>query len=385
MFSRRLAAGLQPNRLALAVDQARVAGRLRIDLTTTNPTAVGLPYPAGMTTVLADARGLVYEPAPFGTAEARAAVAAFTGLPADRLVLTASTSEAYGFLFKLLCDPGDAILAPRPSYPLFDLLSALEGVELTAYRLDADGGWCIDRSSLERALSSRTRAVIVVSPNNPTGSRLRAAEREWLVDLARRYRLALVSDEVFADYLFADRPDAASLAGESRVLTFTLGGLSKAVGLPQMKLAWTGVSGPDDDVREALARLEIIADSYLSVAAPVQVAAGRLLEAGAAVRRSIRLRLERNLQALRAVVAAMPALTLYEPEGGWSAVVRVPAIRTEEEWVIGLLDEYGVLVHPGWFFDLDTGTHLVVSLLPPPETFDAGVRSIADAAARWGA
>lgn len=383
MFSRRLAASLQPNELSCAVDRARAAGAIRFDLTTTNPTTVGLPYPAGVIEALADPRAISYEPAPLGMMEARAAVSAACGLPAGRLMLTASTSEAYAFLFKLLCNPDDEVLTPRPSYPLFDLLTALEGVRQRTYRLDPDGGWCIDRESVERALSARTRAILVVSPNNPTGSRLRASDREWLVALAAEHGLALISDEVFADYLLRRRPDAVSLAGESRVLTFVLGGLSKSAGLPQFKLAWTAVSGPEDLVAGALMRLEVVADSYLSVSTPVQLAAAPVLSVAPAIRRAIQARLDRNLHTLRAVLARAPALTLHEPEGGWSAVVRVPAVQSEDAWAIDLLERYGVLVHPGYFFDLDTGAHVIISLLPEPDTFEHGVACLADAAGRY--
>lgn len=379
MFSARLPARLDPNALSQAIDGARAAGTVRFDLTTTNPTTVGLPYPADLATPLADPRALTYEPAPFGLAGAREAIGRIYDAPPGRIVLTASTSEAYAFLFKLLCDPGDTVLTPRPSYPLFDLLTALEGVEQLPYRLDARHGWAIDRGDLERAVAAarRPRAVLVVAPNNPTGSRLRSDDREWLVALAAERGLALISDEVFADYPLLERAGRVSLAGESRVLTFVLGGLSKSAGLPQMKLAWTLASGPAAVVDDALARLEIIADSYLSVAAPVQCALPAILQRAPAIRAGIQARLRQNLDTLRAATAKAPALTLYEPEGGWSAVVRLPATRSEEDWVMSLLNRHGTLVHPGYFFDIDEGTHIVVSLLPRPETFEAGMAAVA--------
>jgi hypothetical protein len=348
-----------------------------LDLTETNPTAVGLPYPDNLVRALAVPDGVRYRPDPWGLTEARDAIArhANPAGPVDpaALVLSASTSEAYAFLFKLLCDPGDAVLVPQPSYPLFDLLTRLEGVEPRAYRLAFDGRWSIDRDSLARACTGRARAILVVSPNNPTGSYLRSDDREWLVSLADSRQLALVSDEVFADYPLARLPDAASLAGERRALTFALGGLSKSAGLPQMKLAWIRVSGPEGLVRDALQRLEIISDSYLSVSTPVQLATPALLEAGAGIREVIHARVRRNLAVLTGGVARHPALSLLPPEGGWSAVIRIPATAPEETIVIEALDRLDVLVHPGFFFDFAHEAFLVVSLLPEPEVFDEAI------------
>ncbi len=378
MFSSRLPPGLGPNVLARALARVRASGVPFYDLTETNPTAVGLPYPDGLPGLLARPEVAEYRPHPLGDLDARRAVAdefRARGLEVSpaRLLLTASTSEAYSHLFKLLCDPGDAVLVPQPSYPLFDLLTRFDAVRPVPYQLDPRGAWCLDRGSLTDALTPATRAILVVSPNNPTGSMLRADDREWLVRLAASRDLALVADEVFADYPLRPRPDAASLAGESRVLTFVLGGLSKSAGLPQMKLAWTCVSGPADLAAEAMTRLEVVADSYLSVSTPVQAAAGALIDAGRAVRRAIAARLVRNLDAARAAVAAVPAVTLCDPEGGWSAVLRVPAILSEEQMAVRLLDEAGVLVHPGYFFDFAEEAYLVLSLLPAPAVFDEGL------------
>lgn len=383
MFSSRLPARLGPNVLSQEVALARAGGHVRCDLTETNPTIVGLDYPRDIVAAFADDGALTYAPAALGMMVARQAVAdSYTNVVVDpaRVVLTASTSEAYSFLFKLLCDPGDEVLVPQPSYPLFDLLTTIDGVRPVPYRLDAGGGWCLDRDTLTQGVSSSTRAVLIVSPNNPTGSRIRRDDREWLVAFAAAHDLALISDEVFADYPLSSRDDVTTMVGEARVLTFTLGGLSKSAGLPQMKLAWTIVTGPGERVAAAIERLEIIADSYLSVSTPVQVAAPRLIEAGRAVQRAIHDRVRRNLAAMRRVVDATASLTLHVPDGGWSAVVRVPAILSEDEWVRRLLQTRGVLVHPGYFFDLDTGVHLVVSLLPQPDTLDAGMAAVADVA-----
>jgi len=377
MFSARLPGQLTPNAVSSRLAEIRSSGAHLLDLTGTNPTTVDLDYADDVVAPLASPSARTYEPEPFGLDAARRAVLATypaaTRLTVDDIVLTASTSEAYTLLFKLLCDPGDAVLVPRPSYPLFDLLAGLDGVETRPYRLNLHDAWAIDRDSVERALTPRARAILVVSPNNPTGSMLHRADREWLVSLAAERGLALVSDEVFADFPLTPRADAVSLAGERRALTFTLGGLSKSAALPQMKLAWIAASGPNDVRAEALARLEIIADTYLSVSTPVQLAASALITAGLGRRHAVRARLRDNLDWLRAAVGAYPALTLIEPEGGWAAVVRMPAIEPEEQVVLRLLEEARVLVHPGYFFDFDEEAFLILSLLPPPDAFREGV------------
>jgi aspartate/methionine/tyrosine aminotransferase len=377
MFSARLPAVLAPNAVAVRLAELRASGVSIVDLTQTNPTVAGLPYPPELTDALASSDALVYVPEPFGLTTAREAVARSYGpaaaIRADRVMLTASTSEAYSFLFKLLCDAGDEVLVPQPSYPLFDLLSALDNVRAVPYRLTRHDGWSIERATVERSLSSSTRAILVVSPNNPTGSFLHAGDRDWLVRVAADRGLALISDEVFAPFPLSPRRDATSLLGEPRVLTFTLGGLSKSAALPQMKLAWTVVSGPQKDAAEALARLEIIADTYLSVASPVQLAARALITAGEAVRRALLLQVGENLAWLREHLRAHPPLTLLEPEGGWAAVLRVPAVDSEERIVLRLLDEARVLVHPGYFFDFHEEAFLVISLLPEASAFRDGV------------
>ncbi|MCC7008110.1 MAG: pyridoxal phosphate-dependent aminotransferase [Acidobacteria bacterium] len=351
----------------------------------------GLTCPRGLLGALADPRGVVYRPDPLGHVEAREAVAASYARqganvsPAD-LVLTASTSEAYAFLFKLLCDPGDRVLVPRPSYPLFELLAGLEGIELAPYRLDPLAGWRIDRADLERALTPRVRAVLVVSPNNPTGSMIQDDERDWLTRLAADRDMAIVADEVFGDYRLSPRRTAASFAGHaSRALTFTLGGLSKSAALPQLKLAWMAMSGPADLKDAARERLELVADTYLSVATPVQIAAAALVESGVEMRRRITERLIRNLGTLRAAVARHPSVTLLEPEGGWSALLRVPATSSEETLVLRAVEEAQVLVHPGYFFDFPGEAYLVVSLLPEPARFEAAVARLLPVVAGHGA
>jgi aspartate/methionine/tyrosine aminotransferase len=385
-FSRRLPDSTALNAVARARDALRARDVPVLDLTISNPTEAGFSYPSYLLAPLSDPRGRTYVPAPLGLQGTREAVARAISRPGlevspDRVVLTASTSEAYGLLFKLLCDPGAGVLVPQPSYPLFDLLTRLEGVVPQPYRLDYHGIWSIDRASLEHALTTDTRAILVVSPNNPTGAFLRAADREWLAALAADRGLAIISDEVFADYPLAARPDATTMAGESRALTFVLGGLSKSAGLPQVKLGWIVADGPADRTADALRRLEIICDTYLSVSTPVQLAASSLIDAGVRVQRDIAGRLLRNLEALRAALAAFPSVQLLEPEGGWSAVLRVPSTRTEEALVLRLLDRANVHVHPGFFFDFADEAYVVVSLLTPTEDFDRGVARVLPIAA----
>ena len=373
MFSSRLPARLAPNAVSLAVEARRRAGMSLFDLTETNPTTVGLSSPPELLSSLANPGALTYEPAPLGLGSAREAVAesyrrAGASVDPGRVVLAASTSEAYAWLFKCLCDPGDEILIPRPSYPLFDLLSTLEGVVARPYRLEYHGVWSIDRDSVEASVSHQTRALLVVTPNNPTGSMLRAADREWLVQFCAARDLAIISDEVFADFPLAPHADASSFLGERRALTFVLGGLSKSAGLPQVKLAWMVADGPAPLVDGALARLEVIADTFLSVSTPVQIAAPTLIAGGSVVCDAIRARVTGNLATLRTRVRAHPSVTLREPEGGWSAVIEVPALSDEDALVLRLIDA-GVLVHPGYFFDFPTEAFLVISLLPDPRLF----------------
>ena len=380
MFSSRTPGDLTPNRLAETLAALRADGRTILDLTESNPTRAGFEYPADLLRLLADSRGLTYAPSPFGLLAARNAVARDYDrhglcVRADRIALTASTSEAYGCLFKLLTDEGDEVLVPRPSYPLFDHLTRLDLVTAQPYDLDRDSGWRIDFDSLERALCSRTRAILVVSPNNPTGSFVKSDEVERLADLCASHGLALVADEVFADYQLAPgaRASAGRVVDRRDVLTFSLGGLSKTVGLPQVKLAWIAAGGPDRLVDAALERLELVCDTYLSVSTPVQVAAAELLERGAMVREQIASRVAANYRRLSEQVASTPACRALPAEGGWSAVLEVPSLESEERLVLDLLQKDGVLAHPGYFFDFPRESYLVVSLLVPEATFAEGI------------
>jgi len=385
MFSSRLPPSLAPNALTRAMQDLRESGASWIDLTETNPTAVGLEYPADVLHALADPRARRYSPEALGLPVAREAIAgeyARRGrlVSPDRVVVTASTSDAYSMLFKLVCDPGDAVLVPQPSYPLFNLLAGLEAAALRPYQLLDDDGWSIDRRSVLEAMTPAVRAVVVVSPNNPTGSILRRADWDWLAGECASRDVALIVDEVFADYPLAPHPiEGLPLADHPRgarneaCLTFALGGLSKSAGLPQVKLGWIAVGGPDARVVESLRRLEMICDTYLSVSTPVQLAVPALVHAGATIRAAIQTRVMRNLAALREKLRARPELTLVEPEAGWSAVWQVPAIESEESLALRLLTRSHVLVHPGYFFDFSREAFLVTSLLPVPQVFDDGI------------
>jgi alanine-synthesizing transaminase len=384
MFSSRLPGRLEPNRLTRAIRRARIEKRPLVDLTTSNPTTVGLRYPGELLMALARPAATIYEPDPRGLESARAAVTSDyarrgIGVASSRIVLTASTSEAYSILFKLLCAAaGDAVLVPAPSYPLFDHLTRLDGVQPRPYRLEYHGRWTLDEASVDDAWTDSVRAVLAVSPNNPTGSVLSARELDWLSERCAERDAALIVDEVFADYEFlpAERGSRVERVQVRPSLTFRLGGLSKSAGLPQVKLGWIAVSGPEELVDRALERLDLICDTYLSVSTPVQVAAPELMARGADVREQILARVRGNYETLGAVAAADPAVEVLHADGGWSAVLRVPATRCEEDLALDLLERGGVVVHPGFFFDFPREAFLVVSLLPEPRAFADGVRRI---------
>lgn len=381
MFSSRVSGNLSPNRLTREIQRARASNRDLLDLTTTNPTAVGIEYPASLFEAFGDPAAASYQPQPLGSMTAREAIARDyerrgLRISPDHIVLTASTSEAYSILFKLLCDPsGHAVMVPVPSYPLFEHLTALDGVAAVAYPLEYHGRWTIDVETLDERWTRAVRAVLAVSPNNPTGSILTTNEIDALQSRCAARGAALILDEVFADYPVQPSVVPAS-AAPVPALSFRLGGLSKAVGLPQVKLGWMALEGPERLVAEAIDRLELICDTYLSVSTPVQVAAPRLLDEGAVVRGRILDRIRANHGVLRAAAASYPAIDVLPVEAGWSAVLRVPAIRSEEEIVLELLDRHDVLVHPGFFFDFPHEAFLVVSLLPPPDRFAEALRRV---------
>jgi len=461
MFSDRTNWKLAHNRFTQALEEVRAAGDRILDLTVSNPTRAGLEYDSrAILAALASPRSLDYDPQPKGLREAREAVAEYyrsdhgvCDLDVERIVLTTSTSEGYSYVFKLLCNAGDELLVPKPSYPLFEFLADLHDVKLVPYPLIYDHGWQMDFPSLERAVTPRTRGVVGVHPNNPTGSYVKTGEREQLNAFCRGRGLAVIVDEVFLDYgldeqvclpglakaarpgappqrdLYQGTPsgvpkgiesqsafrrwgedntrspstryarsgqalhapvdrrspirrlgrddragrDVASFAGNRDVLTFTLSGLSKISALPQMKLAWVVTSGPEAEVAVAMGRLEVIADTYLSMNAPIQWAVPTLLEQRRSIQRQLLERVERNLVELDRRLAGQKACQRLEVEGGWYTVLRVPVTRSDEELAIELVREKHVLVHPGHFYDFPSDGYLVVSLIAPEREFGEGI------------
>jgi len=382
-LSRRLDWDKRPNRLALALEAKRAARAPLLDLTESNPTLAGFRYETeAILAALAREESMLYEPQPAGLRRAREAVTAYyaergLAVEPDRILLTASTSEAYGYLFKLFADPGDFAAAPKPSYPLFEFLAALEGVELLNYRLRYEDRWRVDFTSLEAALGEGAGIALAVTPNNPTGSYLSAEEMRRMAELCAAHGAALVIDEVFHDYRIEDEP--APVAGGIEAPVFLLNGLSKILGLPQMKLAWIAALGPGQG--EALRRLELIADTYLSVATPVQHALEEWLRLRASFQVQVTARLRSNLARLRAAVSGSPCDAL-RVEGGWYAVLRLPRVRTEEDWALLFLEQDGVVVQPGYFFDFEEEAFAVVSLLTPENVFGQGLQRIMSRVAR---
>lgn len=376
-FSRRSLVPQVANAFSQALARARAQERALLDLSAGNPTQLDLsPTADTLLPLLHDARVAHYEALPFGLQSAREAVASELStlgfhVPATHVLLSASTSEAYGMLFKLLCDAGDRVLVPQPSYPLFDVLAALEGVQLVPYRLLYDGEWYIDRASLRAALASHPelRAILVVHPNNPTGSFLKRDELAFLAS----FGLPIVSDEVFSEYAFArdDRRAVSALEAADRTLVFRMAGLSKSLALPQLKLAYTAIAGPREVCEQARERLEHIADAYLSPSASVQLALPGLLALGATVRSAIAARVQHNLALLKQAVTGSAASVLG-CEGGWYAIVRLPAVLSDEAWCLELLEHEALIVQPGYFFDLHDGAYVVLSLLAHHDVFSDG-------------
>lgn len=379
MFSSRLTFDLRPNPLSVLLQEKLRGGARVLDLTGSNPTRAGFDYPEGeILDALANPAALRYDPSPRGLPAARQAVSRYYAARGEtvapsRILLTASTSEAYCYLFKLLTDPGDEILVPRPSYPLFDFLAAMELVTVKQYSLRYDGGWHVDFDSIQRACCERTRALVVVNPNNPTGSFLKPAEAERLEEFAAQRGIAILLDEVFYDYGF---PDAAPVTF-SGVAAFRMSGLSKIAGLPQMKLGWIVAEGPGAE--DALERLEWIADTYLSVSTPVQLALPKLLDLAVSIKSQIRDRIAANLRTLSGIQGSPVSLLTFE--GGWSATLQVPRTRSEEEWTLLLLRDHNILTQPGFFYDFESEAFLVLSLLTDPATFRAGISRILDVSA----
>lgn len=408
MFSERTGWSRGLNRLTVALEAARRSGTELLDLTASNPTSVGLRYESKpILQALAAAESMQYRPEPKGLASAREAVADYYSevasrslarcsatapgeliwdrpapprLDLEQILLTVSTSEAYSFVFRLLCDPDDEILVPAPSYPLLEYLARLEAVRLVPYPLFYDHGWHIDLHGLKHAITRRTRAVVLVHPNNPTGSYIKQRESRVLNAFCAEHNLGLVVDEVFLDYAIEPREEAAgSFAFNREALTFTLSGVSKISGLPQMKLAWIIASGPEAEAREAMARLEVIADTFLSQNAPIQTAAPVLLKARQPIQTQLRDRLRKNLEELDLQLKQHPACERLTIEGGWYAVLRVPATRSDEELALMLLERERVLVQPGYFYDFAQDGYLVLSLITLADEFRTGVGRILSA------
>jgi len=385
MFSNRLPPYFETNRLTRAVAALSQAGTPIIDLTESNPTAVGFTYPGDLFDALNADHIRRYDPQPLGLRSAREAVAADYArrgarVDPNHVVLSASSSEAYSWLFKLLCNPGDGVLVPQPSYPLFEHLTRLESVHPIPYQLRYHGRWEIDFDTVIKA-PVHVRAILLVSPNNPTGSFVTRDEARRLAEICRGRGWAIVADEVFADYpLDADSAPSESVM-DLDVLSFTLGGASKSLGLPQIKLGWMVVGGQVQERDRAIAALEIIADTFLSVGTAVQGAAPSLLARGDVIRNQIRQRIASNLACARDVIRQFPSSTLLPVEGGWFLVARVPALRSEEALAVELLERERVLVHPGYFFDFPHEAFIVVSLIPPADLFaDAFARALRFAA-----
>ena len=381
MFSKRTEWKLQPNRFTKACERFRAEGRIAIDLTASNPTRVGLDYAAeAILQSLTKPESLQYRPEAKGLLTARKAVAAYyhslgAEVSPEQIVLTTSTSEAYAYVLRLLCDPGDEVLVPMPSYPLFQFLADLQDVKLVHYPLLYDHGWQIDLRELEHKINERSKAVLVVHPNNPTGSFVKPKEMRALNWLCARRHMALVADEVFLDFPFDGTP-RSTFAKNAGALTFTLSGLSKIAGLPQMKAAWLVTSGLEPFASEAMARLEVIADTFLSMNTPVQLALPALLDQRRAFQHQLQVRLRASLKEIDRQLAKQSLLERLDIEGGWYVVLRVPVTRSDEDLAVELLEKQSVQVHPGHFFDFPSDGYLVLSLLPPREEFRKGVERV---------
>jgi alanine-synthesizing transaminase len=387
MFASRTNWRLTPNRFAVALEEHRRRGKSLIDLTNSNPTSCGFRYPEErLFAALKDSRALRYEPASQGLRPAREAIADYyrgrTGffgvapsVQAARIVITSGTSEAYSFIFRLLCEPGDEVLVPAPSYPLFEYLADLADVRPVSYPLVYDDGWLIDFGRLSAALTSRSKAVMLVHPNNPTGSFIKKQEAQRLAEICARRDLAIIADEVFLDY--ADTTDPPrSFAFASQALTFTLSGISKISLLPQMKLAWMVASGPASLVEQAMQRLDVIGDTYLSPSTPGQLALAEMLSMREEMQAQMRQRLCANLGSLDSLLEKRGAVERMKREAGWYAVLRVPATAPDEDLAIKLLESSGVLAHPGHFFDFPQDGFLVVSLILPEAEFREGIQRL---------
>ena len=384
MFSKRTDWKLTHNRFTETQHQLEKSGRAVLDLTVSNPTRVGVQHDEKIFQSLLNPKALDYDPQPKGMLSAREAVVNYyrdqykgSDFDPESLILTTSTSEGYSYVFRLLCNPEDQILVPKPSYPLFEFLADLQDVKLVPYPLLYDHGWQIDFPSLNKAVRSKTRAVVLVHPNNPTGSYVSQSEQNALNKFCNEHGLALIVDEVFLDYSH-DAARRPTFAANNAALTFTLSGLSKISALPQMKLAWIVTSGPAEQVHAAMQRLEVIADTYLSVNAPIQLATAVLLDQRRIVQSFLLTRLQVNLEEFDQQLSRQKLCVRLHVEGGWYAVLRVPVTQSDEDLAIAIMKNLSVLVHPGHFYDFASDGYLVVSLITEPKEFSEGIKRVLD-------
>src|SRR6185437_12367120 len=381
MFADRTNWNLATNRLAEALAQHRAKGKPIYDLTVSNPTECGFVYDNdAILRALSNPAATIYQPEPRGLATARRAVAEYyaaraSHVPAEDILLTTSTSEAYSFVFRLLCNPGDELLIPAPSYPLFDFLADIQDVKLIRYPLFYDHGWGIDFHALQQAVTLRTRGVIVVHPNNPTGHYTNSLAMKRLNEICSAKNLAIIADEVFLDFSLTQATHP-SFAANREALTFTMSGLSKIAGLPQMKAAWLITSGPEPSKSQACERLEVIADAYLSMNAPIQLAVPSFLQQRVGFQQQLIARVRGNLHELDCQIAAQNSCSRLELEGGWYVVLRVPATRPDEDLVVDLLESNGIYVHPGHFYDFPGDGYLIASLITPEPDFAEGIKRL---------
>lgn len=382
-FSRRTGWQRRPNRLTALLEGRRKSGKPVYDLTDSNPTESGIGYPeTDLAASLSDPRVLRYQPDPRGLLSARETISEYyaeswnIAVDPSRLFLTSSTSEAYSILFKLLCDPGEEVLIPRPTYPLFDSLARLSDVKLRSYSLLYDHGWRVDLDSLKGGLTESTKAVIIINPHNPTGMFLKKNEYRAIKRICAERSIPIIVDEVFLEFPLHEKSSRFSTAGEMDIPSFTLNGISKMAGLPQLKLGWIVAGGPSADLNEAAGRLEVVSDTFLSVNTPVQVALPEIMEAGEDIRENMLSRLRSNYAALRAEIPSGSACSILECEGGWYGIIRVPKVKSDEEWALQLLEKTGYYLFPGYFFDFETEGYLVVSLLVKEEVLRRGINAL---------
>jgi len=382
IFSERTNWELSLNELVVAYQQLKESNVPVLDLTASNPTECGFSYPPQTLDCLSTKENLNYDPSPRGLLRAREAIVQYyaskgISLLSQQIFLTSSTSEAYSYLFRLLANPGERIFFPQPSYPLFQFLADMNDIEMGHYPLIySAGAWKIDFNQLNEKITFDTKALVLVNPNNPTGSFVKRHELTLLNDLCARKNIPLISDEVFGDFSFEENKDYASLINNNEVLTFVLGGLSKTLGLPQMKLSWIVMSGPQGLVEKAQERLEVIADTFLSVNTPAQNALNQWLPLREGIQKEIKARLKQNLEFIQKQAAFTSSCQLLKSEGGWYVILKIPKTRTEEEWALKFLNKYHVFVYPGYFFDFHEEAYIVISLLPPHNVFQEGVERI---------